>query len=194
MMGSRSTIWRDDHTMNDTPAEHVQYEVEETRRGTWRRFRYPDGRRFEEYVSYCRLFGLPLVHTTRGLSPETSKHVVAHGVVAVGRRAHGVVAIGQFARGFVAIGQIAIGFVAVGQMAVGVLFGLGQLATGVVAIGQLSIAGIFALGQLAYGYIAVAQVGTGAYVFAQQGFGAHVWDMSGAAPEAVDFFQPWLPQ
>src|SRR6266566_1976842 len=104
--------------------QQIEYEVEELPKGTWRRFRYEDGRRFEEYTSRRRFFGMPLLHYTHGLCPDTGKHIVAHGVLAIGKSARGVLAIGQFSRGLLAIGQCAIGVVAVGQLAVGLLLGL----------------------------------------------------------------------
>jgi hypothetical protein len=180
--------------MNPGATQPVEYQVEETGRGTWRRFAYPDGRRFEEYASRRKVFGLPLLHITRGKNPETGKPVMARGVVAIGQFARGVVAIGQFARGGVAIGQFAVGVISIGQLALGLLFGLGQAATGVVAVGQLAVAGLFALGQSANGYVAIGQDGFGWYVLAQSGSGKLVWDMSGAAPEAVEFFRSWLPR
>jgi hypothetical protein len=142
---------------------------------------YPNGEVFEEYTSYARAFGLPLVHYTRGKCPETGKRVVAKGVIAIGRMAVGVLAFGQASAGLIAIGQLAVGL----------LFGLGQGSTGVLAIGQLALGLALGLGQGATGYVAIGQGGIGWYVLAQFGIGRHVWDMNGAAPAAREFFS-WL--
>jgi hypothetical protein len=163
--------------------EPVDYRIDGTRRGVWRRYMYPNGEVFEEYTSYRRIFGLPLLHYTRGRCPETGKRVVAKGVVAIGRMAVGIVALGQAAAGLIAIGQLGVGL----------LFGLGQLSTGVAAIGQLALGLGLGLGQFVSGYVAVGQGGLGWYVLAQFGFGRHVWDMNGAAPAARQFFQWLLP-
>lgn len=161
--------------------EPVDYKIDGTRRGVWRRYMYPNGEVFEEYTTYRRLFGLPLVHYTRGKCPETGKRVVAKGVIAVGR----------IAVGLIAFGQAAVGLIAIGQLAVGLLFGLGQGATGVVAVGQLGVGLAFGLGQAVSGYVAIGQAGIGWYVLAQFGLGRHVWDMHGATPAAREFFR-WL--
>lgn len=157
----------------------IQYKIDETSRGVWRRFLYPDGKLFEEFRSHRKLFGLPLVHLTRGICPETGKRVAARGIIAIGRRAVGVIAIGQ----------LAVGLIAVGQLAIGVLLGIGQATTGVLAIGQLAVAAFVGLGQAATGYVAVAQFGFGNYVLAQFGMGEHVWDTLGADPAAKQFFR-----
>jgi hypothetical protein len=169
--------------MKNLLLEPVEYQVDQTPRGVWRRYLYPDGQLFEEFVSYQRVFGLPLVHITRGKSPETGKRVTALGVIAIGR-----VAIGG-----IALGQAAIGVLAFGQLALGLLFGLGQACTGLFAVGQLALATVFGLGQFALGYVAIGQFGLGKYVLAQMGFGEHVWDTHGVSPAAEEFFQSLLP-
>lgn len=167
--------------MKNLLLEPVEYKVEETRFGVWRRFVYPSGDLFEEYRSRRRFLGLPLLHYTRGKCPETGKRIVAKGVVAVGRLAVGIVAIGQ----------AAAGFVAVGQLAVSPLLGIGQAATGLVAVGQLAVAALFGVGQFATGYVAVGQLGLGRWVLAQWGIGENVWDTRGASAAARQFFR-WL--
>ena len=162
--------------------EKIEYKFDETPRGVWRRFVYPNGQLFEEFVSHRRVGDLPLLHYTYGKCPETGRRVVARGVVAIGRLAVGVIAIGH----------ASVGLIAVGQLAVGLLFGLGQAATGMVAIGQLALAGIFGLGQFATGFVAIGQFGLGRYVLAQLGLGEHVWDMRGASPVAQQFFRAML--
>ena len=167
--------------MRNLLLESVEYQIEETRRGVWRRYLYAGGDLFEEFRSHRRLLGLPLLHYTRGKCPETGKRVVARGVVAIGRLAVGIVAIGQAAAGFIALGQLAVS----------PLVGLGQAATGLVAVGQLAIGALFGLGQLATGYVVIAQFGLGGYVLAQLGVGEQVWDVRGASAAARQFFR-WL--
>lgn len=162
--------------------ENIEYKIDETRLGVWRRFMYPNGQLFEEFKSHGRLLGLPILHYTRGKCPETGKRIVAKGIIAVGRLAFGVIAIGH----------ASLGVIAIGQLALGLLFGLGQASTGLVAIGQLAIGTALALGQAAGGYVAVGQFGLGTYVLAQIGFGEHVWDMRGAAPAAKEFFESFF--
>ncbi len=161
----------------------IEYKLAETRFGHWRRFVYPDGQLFEEFVSHRSMFGWPLLHFTSGKCPETGKRIVAKGVIAVGRLAIGVLAIGQASAGLVAIGQLGLG----------IAFGLGQACTGILALGQLAIASTFAIGQFAVGYAAIGQLAMGKYVLAQFGMGDFVWDMRGQAPQAVQFFQSLLP-
>jgi len=59
--------------------------------------------------------------------------------------------------------------------------------------GQLALATSFGIGQFATGYVAIGQFAYGRYVLAQFGFGQHVWDIRGADPAAVNFFQSFLP-
>lgn len=160
--------------------QQVEYAHSSTSRGAWRRYLYPTGQMFAEYTSHARVGGIPLVHITWGVSPETGRRVTARGVVAVGRRAVGVVALGQVAAGVIAIGQLALG----------VALGLGQAATGALALGQAALGAAAAIGQVAWSaFVTVAQVGGGEYVLAQYGIGPHVIDVRGADPAAVDFFK-----
>ncbi len=165
--------------MKNLLLEPVEYQFVETFRGTWRRFLYPNGELFEEFTSHSRLWGVPLLHFTRGKCPETGKRIVARGIIAVGRRALGVVAIGQ----------AAVGLVAIGQLALSPLLGIGQASTGLMAVGQLAIAVLFGLGQAATGFVAIGQFGMGSYVLAQLGIGENVWDIRGATPAARQFFR-----
>lgn len=159
--------------------EDIEYKIDKTSLGVWRRFAYPSGELFEEFVSYRKMFGLPLLHYTRGRCPETGKRIVARGIVAVGRLSLGVLAIGHASGGIIAIGQLGLGL----------LLGLGQASTGLYAIGQLAIGGIFGLGQIATGYVAIGQLGFGKYVLGQLGYGRYVWDTRGASSVAEQFFR-----
>jgi len=164
--------------MQNLLLEDVAYKIERTRWGIWRRYLYPSGAYFSEFKAHRMVWGLPLVHYTNGICPETGKRVVAKGVLAVGRLATGVVAIGQAALGVIAIGQLALGF----------LFGLGQGSSGVVAVGQIAFGMALGIGQLATGLTAIGQLGIGRQVLAQVGFGEHVWSTKRADPEAVEYF------
>jgi len=168
--------------MQNLLLEPVDYKIDETPLGTWRRFMYPDGGLFEEFTTHRRLFGLPLLHYTYGKCPETGRRIVAKGIIAVGR----------MSLGGLAIGQASCGVLAVGQLALGALFGLGQASTGLFAMGQLAMAALFGVGQFATGYAAIGQFALGKYVLAQFGFGQHVWDMRGVAPAAREFFRPLI--
>jgi hypothetical protein len=163
--------------------DEVEYKIEETSRGVWRRFVYPNGELFEEFVSHRRVLDLPLLHYTRGRCPETGKQVVAKGFIAIGRIAMGVIAIGHASFGLIAIGQLALGL----------LIGFGQATTGFLALGQLAIGGVLGLGQVATGFVTAGQLGFGHYVLAQIGVGSHVWDMRGADPTAQQFFRSLIP-
>src|SRR5947209_13449687 len=98
--------------MND-----VQYVIQETDNGVWRRYLYPNGKRFAEFKTHLKWGGMPLVHYTSGICPETGKRITAHGIIAVGRIASGIIAIGQIAMGLIAIGQLRLGLVlGIGQL------------------------------------------------------------------------------
>ena len=163
--------------------EEVTYKIEKTGFGMWRRFAYPNGDLFEEFISHNHFMGLPLLHYARGKCPETGKRIIAKGIIAIGRLAVGGLAIGHASAGLISIGQLAIGLI----------FGLGQASTGLYAIGQLALAYTFGLGQFATGYTAIGQFALGKYVLAQFGIGEHVWDMREAAPAAKEFFRALLP-
>jgi len=159
--------------------EQVDYKIEETPRGTWKRYVYPSGGRYAEFTSRATIFGLAFLHYTVGICPETGKRKTAKGFIALGRKAMGVIAIGQFAAGLVTFAQFGIGL----------LLGMGQFMAAPVAIGQLALALYFGLGQLATGDTAIGQLAYGRMVLAQYGVGEHVWSMRRADPEAVEFFR-----
>jgi len=144
----------------------IDYQVTRTRSGTWKRYLYSTGQLYSEYTSDARVGSLPLVHITKGRSPETGKVATAKGFIAIGRKAVGVIAIGQAALGVVALGQAAFGVVAVGQLAVSLFFGLGQAA-----------AGVFAIGQFAAGFISFGQFAIGAWSYGQFHLGQNLLDL-----------------
>ncbi len=159
--------------------EKVEYKIEKTNLGTWRRYGYVTGLSFHEFKSDATFMGLPLIHYTYGRSPETGRRVCAKGVIAVGRIACGIIAIGH----------VSFGLIAIGQLAIGLLFGLGQLATGLAAVGQGAIGVYFGLGQLATGYVAIGQLAIGKYVLAQLGFGKYVLSIGRRDEQAIEFFR-----
>jgi len=165
--------------MGNLLLEDVEYKVEITRRGMWRRYGYIDGSSYHEFTSHAQMWGLPLVHYTWGRNPETGRRRIARGIIAVGRLACGIIAIGH----------ASLGLVAVGQLAVGVGFGLGQLATGAAAVGQCAVAAGFALGQFAAGYVVVGQFVVGKYGLGQFGLGTYLWTMFRSDPEAIALFK-----
>lgn len=158
--------------------EPVTYERQSTAWGEWRRYYSEQGGYFAEFTSHARLLGLPWLHYTRGICPETGRRIVAKGVIAVGRIAVGGLAAGQLSAGLLAIGQAGLGLIG----------GLGQAATGLYALGQLAIGPAFAVGQLGVGEVVIAQLGVGQYVLAQAGFGEFLWTQEHTDPEARRFF------
>ena len=159
--------------------EKAEYKIEETKLGRWRRYGYPNGTNYHEFVSRAQVFGMPLIHYTYGKNPETGSRVVARGVIAIGRFAFGILAIGQFA----------LGLFAIGQFAVALIFGLGQLSAGLLAVGQAAMGGMFGLGQFAMGYVVIGQLAFGKYVLAQVGNGKYVWCIGRCDFEAAEFFR-----
>jgi len=168
--------------MKNLLLEKVEYKIETTDLGVWRRFVYPNGTYFAEFKSHATFMGLPFFHYTRGKCPETGRRIIAKGVIAIGRLATGIIAIGHASFGLIAIGQLGLG----------ILLGLGQASTGFYAIGQLAWGLMFGLGQFATGQIAIGQFAYGKYVLAQLGYGDYVWSMKRADPEAVKFFKSFL--
>jgi len=43
----------------------IQYKIDETFWGIWRRFAYPNGQLFEEFTSHASFFALPWLHYIR---------------------------------------------------------------------------------------------------------------------------------
>jgi hypothetical protein len=165
--------------MRNLLLEKIDYKIEETPRGVWRRFVYPNGAYFAEFRSHLEMFGLPFIHFTRGICPETGRHVVARGVIGIGRMATGVIAIGQASAGVIAFGQASIGLTCC----------VAQAGAGLYALGQLALGWIFGIGQLATGTTAIGQIALGRYVLAQLGFGTYLWTHSHVNPIAVAHFQ-----
>ena len=162
--------------------EPIEYKIDKTKFGSWRRYGYIDGSSYHEFTSHISFFGLPLIHYTQGRNPETGRRRVAKGVIAVGRLAFGIIAIGH----------ASLGLIAIGQLAVGVIFGLGQLATGAVAIAQIALALIFGFGQFATGYVAIGQFVYAYYGLAQFGLGKYIHALNRSDLQAVEFFKSMI--
>jgi len=158
--------------------EDLEYKIEKTENGIWKRFLYPSGHIYAEYTSNRTFLGLPLIHFTKGINPETGRRKMARGIIAIGR----------FAKGFIAIGQLAFGIVTFSQLGIGLLFSLSQLSIAPFAIGQGAIGYFLGVGQLATGKVCIAQIGYGTYVLAQLGLGEHVWSVKHVDPVAKEFF------
>jgi hypothetical protein len=131
----------------------IDYQTTETSYGTWRRFLYTNGAMNSEFTSRSSFIGWPLLHISRGRSPETGKIAAARGIIAIGQKAVGVLAVGQAAFGIIAIAQLSIGL----------LIGVGQAATGILAIGQAA-AGVFAISQFGIGVTGLSQLGGGLFL------------------------------
>jgi hypothetical protein len=126
-----------------------------------------------EYRSEAELFGLPLVHITRGFDPETMRPRIAMGVIAAG----------EFAIGLLAFGGMALGGVAFGGLGVG-LFAIGGIALGAFAAGGLAVGALFALGGMAVSFLFA--IGGGAV-------GAYTISGAGVDPEFMGMLREWFP-
>ena len=103
------------------------------------------GRDFE-YRSEDELFGLPLIHITRGIDPNTGRRRVSRGIIAIGEVAIGVIAVGGFVLGGIAIGGMGIGIIAIGGVAFGVM-ALGAISFGLFfAMGTVALSLMYAIG------------------------------------------------
>ncbi len=129
------------------------------------------------------LWGLPLYDIAMGPDPEKGE---------IRGHAKGIVAIGDIATGVLALGGVARGVIAMGGLAAGLLLGIGGLSTGLLAFGGLAIGGI-ALGGGAIGGIAIGGGAFGYYAVGGGALGEHVISGMAQDPEAVRFFNDWLP-
>jgi len=134
-----------------------------------------------DYRSKATLFGLPWLHVTSGIDPQTGRVRVAKGIIAIGDRAQGVVAFGGLATGGFAFGGLAIG-----------VFAFGGGALGLVALGGLAVALLAALGGGAIAPIAVGGAALGYLADGGRGgtaIGTHVLDALTTDPVAERFFR-----
>jgi hypothetical protein len=99
-----------------------------------------------EYRSEHELFGLPLIHITRGRDPYTGRRRVSKGIIAIGEVAVGLIAVGGVALGGIAIGGLGIGLLAIGGLALGVM-ALGAVSFGLYfAMGTVALSLMYAIG------------------------------------------------
>lgn len=129
--------------------------------------------RLQGTVSEARLFGVPLLDASGGMSV---------GIVALGGIAVGGIAFGGGAVGVVAFGGGAAGVIAIGGGAVGIL-----------AMGGGAV-GIVSLGGGAFGYVAVGGGAAGRYVLAGDGWGEFVFSYRRQDEPAVRLFCRLLPR
>jgi hypothetical protein len=128
-------------------------------------------------------WGLPLYDIALG--PDLEKGEIRG-------HAKGIIAIGDFATGVLAMGGVARGLIAFGGVALGLALGFGGLSTGLLAVGGLAVGGI-AIGGGAIGGIAIGGGAFGYYAVGGGAFGAHVISGMTQDPEALRFFNDWLP-
>jgi hypothetical protein len=163
----------------NTLLQPVDFQIEQTPFGAWKRHRTAAGSYFAEFTSTRQIFGLPLFHYVTGKDPQTGRRKMAVGIVAIGR-----IAIGVFP-----IGQLAIGLFPFGQLSLGLIVGFGQLATGLISFGQIALGVLLGIGQISTGALAIGQFAIGYNVLAQRGFGVHVWDMVTRDPAVGRLFR-----
>lgn len=137
-----------------------------------------------EYRTRRTLWGLPLLHITSGIDPQTLRHRTARGIVAVSSgKAVGCIAIGSYAYGLFAFGAMAVGVFAFG----GLGFGVVTFAGFATALG-LAIGG-FALAPVVFGGYAI-----GLYGIAPAGLGPYLATNTHRIPQVDQFFIPLLEQ
>ena len=130
------------------------------------------GDRSFEYRSESELFGLPLIHITRGVDPHTGRRRVSKGIIAIGEAAIGLIAVGGFALGGIAIGGMGIGLIAIGG-----------LALGVIALGAISFGLYFAMGTVALSLM---------YAIGWSALAPHFIDVNGISESFLQIIREWL--
>jgi hypothetical protein len=133
--------------------------------------------------SATQILGMPLYDIAIG--PDTTTGQMRG-------HARGFIAIGDTALGVFALGGFAVGLIAVGGCSIGLLLAVGGGAFGAVAIGGLAV-GAVALGGAAAGFVAIGGGAYGYYACGGGAAGKHVIDSVQQDPEAVRFFQQWIP-
>jgi hypothetical protein len=129
------------------------------------------GRGFE-YRSEHEFFGLPLIHITRGIDPDTGRRRVSRGIIAIGEAAIGLIAIGGFALGAIAIGGLGIGLIAIGG-----------LALGLIALGAVSFGLFFAMGTVAFSLM---------YAIGWSALAPYSIDVNGISESFLRMIREWL--
>ncbi|MCL2745381.1 MAG: hypothetical protein FWE67_16185 [Planctomycetaceae bacterium] len=133
--------------------------------------------------SETTLLGLPLVSIAHGPDLEKGESVGhAKGIIAIGDIATGVLALGGAAFGGITIGGFSVGLISVGGFALSLLLAMGGFALGTIALGGFAAGGV-AVGGVAIGY----------YALGGSAFGVHVINAMQQSPEAVRFFDWFIP-
>lgn len=107
-----------------------------------------------EYKSQKTVWGIPLVHISRG---------TAKGFIAIGVRARGIISIGVLSVGVLSIGLLAFGLIAIGTFALGIAAN-GMIAAGIFALGGVAV-GMFSMGGVSFGWLTWGGVSIGKYAF-----------------------------
>lgn len=124
------------------------------------------------YESSIKILGWPLVSIATGPDrTKGEKRGWARGIIAIGDLATGVIAVGGLAAGGVSVGGVSVGAVSVGG----------------VSLGGLILAGV------AIGYATFGGVAIGHYAKGGAAVGAHVVSPHHRDPEAVRFFNSFIP-
>ncbi|MCC9599438.1 hypothetical protein LOC67_02615 [Stieleria sp. JC731] len=143
--------------------------------------------------SRSKIAGVPLYDIAFGPDANEGKNFGhARGIIAIGDVATGVIALGGIARGVIAIGGLAIGLISLGGCAIGLTAAVGGLAIGTLAIGGLAL-GLIAIGGAALGIIAIGGGSIGYYACGGAAIGKYTLSGFTQDPEAITFFQQWLP-
>jgi hypothetical protein len=153
--------------------------------------------------SETEFLGLPVWEIAVGPDPERGEvRGHARAIFAIGDIATGVFALGGIARGVVCLGGLTLGLFSLGGLSIGLVAALGGLAIGGVAVGGAAIGGVafggaalggIAIGGGAIGYVVVADAGICVYGKGAAVIGEHVITPLRQDPQAVRFFQQWLP-
>lgn len=175
----------DDPKSLENRVEELEEEIAMLRRG-WRQ-------RTVRRRSEATFLGLPVWEIAIGPEPEKGEwRGHARAIIAIGDIATGWLAIGGLARGIVACGGCALGGISLGGVSLGVLGAMGGLAVGTIAIGGAAI-GLVALGGGAVGYVAIGGGALGHFAAGGDAVGDFILTPQRQDPEALRFFQQWLP-
>ena len=135
--------------------------------------------------------GLPLYHVYLGRRQPGHRMRIAKAWFAVGDVAIGGLTLAPLSIGIVAVGGFSLGLLSLGGLASG-LFAFGGMSVGIFACGGMA-AGFLALGGMAVGYGAIGGMARGVHVMGGDAQGQHVITDRVSDPEAVEFFNTWVP-
>ncbi|MGQ0636825.1 MAG: hypothetical protein ACT4QC_19625 [Planctomycetaceae bacterium] len=133
--------------------------------------------------SQTTIWGVPLWEIASGPDPRNGEERGhARAIFAVGDVADGVFAVGGVARGGVCVGGVSLGLFSLGGISLGLLTALGGIALGSLAYGGVAVGGV-----------AMGGAAVGAYAKGGAAAGLHAMDKKDRDPQAVEFFDKWLP-